>query len=367
MDRGTDDHITRSPSGEGISEDVPSRSPGHVLQPVFSRHVHVGTGIYESGRGPIEISVADQSGSKIAAEFVRALDENPLFDVLEGEEELLKNRLREGDATMVLVIPKQFDDPAGAIELVVFVDVGQVRLLGLIMPTLEKALLDIERKLRRTEPMFSLRVEDVQSRSRRYIDFLLPGILAFTLMTISINGSGLNIVEYRRKGILKRLFITPIRPGEFIAAICMARLVWCLLQLTVLLGFAVLLLDVVILGSIVSLYFVIVLGTIIFLCLGFCLGSVVKTQQAVVALGNIVNFPQMFLSGVFFPIEAMPESVQPIARVLPLTPVVDSLREIANDGMALIEILPNLLGVAVWIVISFAMATRLFVWKEVVN
>ena len=63
----------------------------------------------------------------------------------------------------------------------------------------------------------------------------------------------------------------------------------------------------------------------------------------------------------------MPESVQPIARVLPLTPVVDSLREIANDGMALIEILPNLLGVAVWIVISFALATRLFVWKEVVN
>lgn len=232
---------------------------------------------------------------------------------------------------------------------------------------LEKALLNIERKLRRTEPMFILRVEDVQSRSQRYVDFLLPGILAFTLMQISIAGSGFNIVEYRRKGILKRLFVTPIQPREFIAAICMARLVWCLMQLTVLLGFSVFFLDVNILGSFVSLYFVMVLGNIILLCLGFCVGSVARTQQAVAAVSTVVIFPQMFLSGVFFPVEAMPDSLQPLAQVLPLTPVVDSMREIANNGMALTEIMPSLLGVAVWIVISFALATRLFVWKEVVN
>ncbi len=129
-------------------------------------------GFINRGGGPIEISVANQSRSEIAAEFVKTLDENPLFDVIEGEEEALKNQVLEGDATLVLVIPEQFDDPASATELVVFVDAAQVRLLGLIMPTLEKALLGIERKLRRTEPMFLLRVEDVQSRSRRYIDFL---------------------------------------------------------------------------------------------------------------------------------------------------------------------------------------------------
>ncbi len=316
---------------------------------------------------PIEISVANQSRSEIAAEFVKTLDENPLFDVIEGEEEALKNQLLEGDATLVLVIPQQFDDPVSATELVVFVDAAQVRLLGFIMPMLEKALLGIERKLRRTEPMFILRVEDVQSRSQRYIDFLLPGILALTLMQISIAGSGFNIVEYRRKGILKRLFVTPIKPREFIAAICMARLIWCLMQLTVLLGFAVFMLDANILGSVVSLYFVIVLGTIIFLCLGFAIGSVARTQQAVGAIGTIVMFLQMFLSGVLFPIEAMPDAVQPMARMLPLTPVVNSMREISNNGMALVEIMPSLLGIAIWIVISFALATRLFVWKEVVN
>ena len=324
-------------------------------------------GFINGDSDPIEIGVANQSQSQIAAEFVKTLDENPLFDVIEGEEEELKNQVLNGEATLVLVIPKQFDDPASATELVVFVDAAQVRLLGFVMPMLENALLSIERKLRRTEPMFSLRVEDVQSRSQRYIDFLLPGILAFTLMQISIAGSGFNIVEYRRKGILKRLFVTPIQPREFIAAICMARLVWCLMQLTVLLGFAVFLLDVNILGSFVSLYFVMVLGNIIFLCLGFCVGSVARTQQAVAAVSTVVIFPQMFLSGVFFPIESMPDALQSVAQVLPLTPVVNSMREIANNGMALVEIMPSLLGVAIWIVISFALATRPFVWKEVVS
>ena len=315
---------------------------------------------------PIKIGVVNQSQSGIAAEFVGALVENQLFEIVEGEEDALRNKVMEGDATLVLLIPEEFDDAANATELVVFVDAAQVRLLGLIMPTLEKVLLGIERKLRHTEPMFSLRVEDVQARSQSTIDFLLPGILAFTLMNISIAGSGFNIVEYRRKGILKRLFVTPIRPSEFIAAICMARLVLCLLQLTALLGFAVFLLDINIRGSFASLYLLIVLGTIIFLCIGYAVGSVAKTQQAVGAVGTLVIFPQVFLAGVFIPIEALPEIIQPISKLLPLTPVVTSMREITNNGMSLIEI-PNLLGVAVWIVISFALATRLFVWKEVVK
>jgi ABC-2 type transport system permease protein len=318
------------------------------------------------GSDPIEIGVVNQSGSEIADQFVRALHESPVFKVIEGEEDELKGQVVSGDITLALVVPGQFDEHSQETELAVFVDASQVRLLGLIMPTLEKVLLGIERKLRQSEPMFILAVEDVKARSQRAIDFLLPGILAFTLMQISIAGSGFNIVEYRRKGILKRLFVTPIQPREFIAAICMARLVWCLTQLTVLLGFAVFLLDVSIKGSFLSLYLVIILGIIIFLCLGFAVGSIAKTQQAVGAVGSLVIFPQVLLAGVFFPIEALPDVVQPFSQLLPLTPVVNSMRQITNDGAALIE-MSSLIGVAVWIAISFALATRLFVWKEVVN
>jgi len=237
----------------------------------------------------------------------------------------------------------------------------------LIVPLLEQTLISIEREFRNIEPMFSLAIEDVEARSQRYLDFLLPGLLAFTLMQLSIAGSGFNIEEYRRKGILKRLFVTPIKPKDFITSIVIARLVICLIQMSVLMAIAVFFLEVSIVGNFISLYLLIILGTVIFLCLGFCLGSIAKTQQAVMAVGNIVIFPQIFLSGVFYPIESMPALIQPIARVLPLSFIATGLREIANSGATLLEIIPSLIGIAVWFVIGFLLATRLFVWKEVAN
>jgi len=316
---------------------------------------------------PIELGIVNNSPSAVANDFSQMLMDNPLFEVTLGEGEQLRTELVEGNQTMVLILPEGFDAGSDGAELQLLVDAAQVQQLSLIMPLLEQTLISIEREFRNIEPMFTLTVEDVQARSQRYLDFLLPGLLAFTLMQLSIAGSGFNIVEYRRKGILKRLFVTPIRPRDFIASIVMARMAIVLIQLTVLILVAVLALDVTIVGNFVSFYFIVMLGTFIFLCLGFCLGSVAKTQQAVMAVGNIVIFPQIFLSGVFYPIESMPELIQPIAKILPLSFVSTAMREIANNGASLLSIAPSLLGIALWFVIAFVLATRLFVWKEVAN
>ncbi len=325
-------------------------------------------GFVNSGEvDPIELGIVNNSPSTVATDFAQMLIDNPLFTVTMGEETRLRTELVEGDQTMVLILPESFDAQSNGAELQLLVDAAQVQQLGLIMPLLEQTLISIEREFRNIEPMFTLTVEDVQARSQRYLDFLLPGLMAFTLMQLSIAGSGFNIVEYRRKGVLKRLFVTPIRPRDFITSIVLARMAIVLIQLTVLIAFAVLALDVNIVGNFASFYFIVMLGTFIFLCLGFCLGSIAKTQQAVMAVGNIVIFPQIFLSGVFYPIESMPELIQPIAKILPLSFVSTAMREIANNGASLIAIMPSLIGIAVWFIIGFILATRLFVWKEVAN
>ena len=316
---------------------------------------------------PIKLGIVNNSTSEVASDFSQMLNDNPLFTVTEGEESNLRTELVEGDQTMVLILPEDFDAQNDGAELQLLVDAAQVQQLGLIMPLLEQTLISIEREFRNIEPMFTLTIEDVQARSQRYLDFLLPGLMAFTLMQLSIAGSGFNIVEFRRKGILKRLFVTPIKPHDFITAIVLARMAIILIQLTVLILFAVTILDVRIVGNFASFYLMIILGTFIFLCLGFCLGSIAKTQQAVMAVGNLVIFPQIFLSGVFYPIESMPELIQPIANLLPLSFVSTAMREIANNGASLLEITPTLIGIATWFVIAFVLATRLFVWKEVAN
>lgn len=326
--------------------------------------------VNDSEQEPIATGLVNLSGTQVATDFIAELESDPLFTITQADEATLRDQLVAGDQTLVLVLPADFEVSETAqdsAQIRVLVDAAQVQQLDLILPVLEKKLLAIERSFRGIEPMFSFELEDVQARSQRYLDFLLPGLIAFTLMQLAIAGSGFNIVEYRRKGILKRLFVTPIQPRDFIAAIVVARMLIVLIQLTVLMAFAVLVLKVTILGSFAAFYFIVILSTLLFLNIGFALGSLAKTQQAIGAIGNIVIFPQIFLSGIFYPIESMPELVQPIASILPLSFVSTALRDIANEGATLLAVLPSLIGILVWFVIGFVLATRLFVWKQVAN
>jgi len=210
--------------------------------------------VNDGDQDPIAIAIVDNSGSEVAQQFIAALSEIPVFDSEVGDAETMRSLVLESEKTMLIELPADFDASSDATELNVVVDAAQVQQLGLIMPLLQQTLVTIERQFRNTEPMFSIAVEDVKARSKSYLDFLLPGLLAFTLMQLSVAGSGFNIVEYRRKGILKRLFVTPIQPKDFITAIVLARMSIVVFQLTLLLAFAVFILDVNLSGNIFSLY-----------------------------------------------------------------------------------------------------------------
>jgi ABC-2 type transport system permease protein len=279
----------------------------------------------------------------------------------------LREQVVEGELILVLVLPEDFRNAGNSADVTMLVDAAQARQTAMVRPIVEQTLLGVERQLRNTEPLFALSVVDVQARSQRYIDFLVPGLLALALMQISVAGSGYNIVEYRRKGILKRLFVTPIQPSHFIGGLVISRTIITVIQLTFLMAVAVVLLNVPIVGNVLELFVVALFGTAIFLGLGFFMGSIAKTQQAIMLLGNLITLPQMFLSGVFFSIDSMPELLQPIASVLPLSFVVSGLREIIVNGLSLTQQIPTMMGLAVWLAISLFLAIKLFVWKEVAS
>jgi ABC-2 type transport system permease protein len=109
----------------------------------------------------------------------------------------------------------------------------------------------------------------------------------------------------------------------------------------------------------------VLLGIALFLSVGFCMGSIAKTQQAIMAIGNLVTFPQMLLSGIFYPIDILPELIQPLAQLLPLSFLAAALRAIVIDGSTLAAQAANLLGLTVWAVLALLLAIRLFAWKDV--
>ena len=311
----------------------------------------MGAFVFSSGdNDPIKIGLINNSDSALSKNFSELVSKDPLFEITEGDEAMLRKELILGNQTAVVLIPPDFGSKNESNELTLLLDLSQVRQLASIRDAVDKSLLSIEREIRSMEPMFSLNIEDIKARPQRYIDFLLPGLLAFMLMNLSIGGSGFNIVEYRRRGILKRLFVTPIEPKDFIVSIVLARMVIVLMQISVILSLSILILDITIVGSLVSLYGMVMLGTFIFLCIGFSLGSLAKTQEAIRPIVGLVTFPQLILSGVFFPISSMPEIVQPIVSALPLSVVVTGLRDIANDGVSLFSLNGTALGIFIWMI-----------------
>ena len=322
-------------------------------------------GLNDGESNPIEIGLVDNSSSVISDNFKTKLSANHLFNIVESDEETLRKELIKGDLMLILVIPEDMESHDQTTNIKLLVDKSQIQFIESIKPILNQALLNIEREITKEDAMFDLTIEDVKSRSQNYLDFLLPGIMAFMLMNLSIAGSGFNVVEFRRKGILKRLFVTPIKPIDFVSAIVVARMIIVLGQLTAIFGFALLILDAHIIGSIMHLYLVIIIGILMFLTLGFSIGSLAKTQESVGILASIFIYPQLVMSGVFFPLETLPEYIQPIAKILPLTLVADAMRSIASDGLTLFQTYLDLLGIGIWLVIGTLVSTKLFVWKEV--
>ena len=322
-------------------------------------------GLNDSDTDPIDVGLVDNSKSNLSKQLTEQLTMNNLFNVKEDSEDKLREDLVNGDLMIVLIIPDTMNIEANNLNIKLLVDKSQVQFMQTIQPILNQSLLSIERQITGNTPMFKLVIEDVKSRTLSYIDFLLPGIMAFMLMNLSIAGSGFNVVEFRRRGILKRLFVTPIKPIDFVIAIVIARMVIVLGQLSIIFSFALFILDANIVGSIFNLYFVIILGVVMFLTLGFSLGSLAKSQESVGVMATIFIYPQLVLSGVFFPLESLPLFIQPFAEILPLSLVADAMRSIANDGLQLFDIVRNFIGIALWIVIGMLISTKLFVWKEV--
>lgn len=327
------------------------------------------TGIFLFSGGepdPTDIGLVNQSQNELSIRFVELVKEKDIFAVTEGSEADLREQLIKGDLTALIIIPIDFNQSnTGRLRLLL--DASQVRQVDAIRDSLDSLLLSIERELRDTQPLFKLELEDVKARPQRYIDFLLPGILAYMLMNLCIAGSGYNLVEYRRRGILKRLFVTPIKPKDFIISIVLARMFIVIIQLSVILALAIGLLKINVLGGLYSLFGVIVLGAFIFLCIGFFLGSLAKTQEAIRPIALLFTLPQLILSGIFFPISSLPMLIQPIAQALPLSVIASSMRAIANDGASLFAIHFNLTGIVAWMFVSFFIATKFFDWQKVAS
>ena len=202
---------------------------------------------------------------------------------------------------------------------------------------------------------------EVSTPGSRYIDFLIPGLLGFNIMSSSLWGIGWVIVQTRRRKLLKRLVATPMRRSHYLLSHIFARLAFLAIEVAALVIFARLVFQVELRGGMIPLALFTVLGAMSFAGFGLLVASRTENAETVSGLVNLVTFPQMLLSGVFFSHAHFPEWLQPVCRALPLTAFIDGLRALFG-GAPPGEILLPALVLAAYGLVSFLAALRLFRW-----
>ena len=220
----------------------------------------------------------------------------------------------------------------------------------------------VQRQAGRRDPV-PVRDLTVSERGSRYIDFFLPGLLGMNLMGSGIWGLGFSIVTARNKKLLKRLVATPMSRAQFLLSYLLSRLFFLIVEVAVLIGFGVLAFGVPVRGSIVTLAIVCLASALAFSAIGLLISSRAQTTEGVSGLMNLVMLPMWVFSGVFFSSANFPAAFQPFIRVLPLTAVNDALRATMLRGAGLGAIAPELAIIIGWMVLSAALALRIFRWR----
>jgi ABC-2 type transport system permease protein len=208
-----------------------------------------------------------------------------------------------------------------------------------------------------------VRAEKVTERGSRYIDFLIPGLLGMNLMGTGIWSLAFSVTTARNRKVLKRLIATPMRKSHYLLSQIFGRLWFLLPEIVILVGAGWLLFGVAVRGSFLLLFATSLLGAMTFCGLGLLVASRVSTVEGASGLANLVMLPMWLLSGVFFSSERFPDAVQPWINLLPLTALNQALRGIITEGRGLSGIAPQLAIVALWGIVSFAVALKIFRWR----
>lgn len=315
---------------------------------VFPILLALALGIAFRGKGPDVLAVGVERGPGDAeAAAALASTEGLRPELLDAA--AAKEKLRSGKVALVLI-------PGDPVRYWFDPTRQESRLAKLAV---DDAL---QRAAGRADPRQARDLE-LTEKGSRYIDFLIPGLLGMNLMGTGMWGIGFSIVSQRTRGILKRLVATPMRRSHFLLGQMLGRMVFLVVEVAALVGFAHLVFDVPLRGSVAALALVSFLGAMTFAGFGLLVASRARTLEGVSGLMNFVMMPMWLMSGVFFSPSRFPEFMQPVVQALPLTALNDALRAVMIDGASLVTVGHDLAVVSAWGAAAFAAALYLFRWR----
>lgn len=329
-------------------------------------------GSLSSGHNGVTFKVAiiNQSQTTFAKSFVKQLDSSKTFKVDQTATSLpaAKDKMSKSQIDGIIVLPKDF----GAVQPGTQYPSGRAELLysqsasgtgQTLTSVLDGALKQVNTKLGAPNPPFAVIGQQLNEKRLTAFDYTFSGLLGFSIIGMGIFGPVNVFPELKKQGILRRLRTTPLKTWQYFLATMFSQAITGILSIAIQFAVAISVFHLKVVGNYLEITLFIILSIFMILGLGLAIGGWAKNEREAAPLSNIIVFPMLFLSGTFFPRFEMPHWLQSITTYLPLTPVIDGLRQLITEGKHLTDIGPQLGLIAIWFVIIYAVAFRVFRWE----
>ncbi len=328
-----------------------------------------------SGSDDISFSIGlvneDGAASERLVESFQSID---AFNISTGERGGELAALQDGDRSAVIVIPAGTGAALGsALEggsdesarLEVYYDPADQNTSQIVLNVVNQVVSGMNQAITGMSPVLSIEQREVTAdEDLRLIDYMVPGVLGMSLMQLGLMATAGPLVSLREKGVLRRMGATPLTRATLLAAQVAFRLTIAFFTTALLIAVGMLVFNVQVrLENLPAIIGVVLLGSATFVTLGYFMSTLVKTEEAVEGLVSLPYFIFMFLSGIFWPVEFMPDWIRPVVDAIPLTYLGDLLRRTMIEAGYYFSATRSLLILTGWLVVCAALAVRFFRWE----
>jgi ABC-2 type transport system permease protein len=318
----------------------------------------------------LNVALINNSKSDFSKQFVKQLDDSQKIikvDQTVTTQSQANEKMSRGEIDATIELPPDFGKvsnnriPSG--QAVVHYTQNNEQAAQALTSVLQAQFQQVNSKLVKNQTPFTVKSEQTNERSLSSFDYTFTGLLGFAILGAGIFGPMNVFPELKKMGILRRLHTTPLRVWQYFMANMLGNAVTGLMSIAVMFIVAILVFHLKVVGNYFELAIFLAFGIVMILGIGLALGGWAKNERQAAPLGNIIVFPMMFLTGVFFPRFLMPHWLQGITTYIPLTPVIDGARLIATEGKGLFALGPQLAVMAVWTVVIYILAFKVFRWE----
>lgn len=316
------------------------------------------------------VAIINESHSKLASQFVANAESNSQkilkVDKTANNFSDANQKMSRGELDATIELPPNFGNvkdgvPTGQ-AIVHYTNNNQSAAVTLVS-VLTSQFQGISAKYVKTANPLTVVGRQNNEHALSAFDYTFTGLLGFSILGAGIFGPMNVFPELKKMGILRRLHTTPLRVWQYFLANMLGNAVTGLMSIAVMFVVAMLVFHLKIVGNVFELAVFLAYGIVVILGIGLALGGWARNERQAAPLGNIIVFPMMFLTGVFFPRFLMPHWLQGITSYMPLTPVIDGARMILTEGKGLLDLGSQLLVMTVWLIIVYVIAFRVFRWE----